>query len=225
MSAITDAIEEYRKELPQGAKLIAVSKTFPKGDIADAYTCGQRDFGENKVQEMCDKAESLPSDIRWHMIGHLQTNKVKYIAPFVYLIHAVDSLKLLETINKEAVKNNRKINVLMQVHVAQEETKFGLFPSELYSLLDGDEWRNLANVEICGIMGMASYTDDLEQVRSEFLQIREIFDTCKKRYFESSSAFSEISMGMTGDHQIAVECGSTYVRIGNGIFGKRYYQQ
>ncbi|MCQ2229948.1 MAG: YggS family pyridoxal phosphate-dependent enzyme [Bacteroidales bacterium] len=224
MSAIVEAIEEYRATLTKGVELIAVSKTFPKEYIEDAYTCGQRHFGENKVQELSDKAESLPKDIKWHFIGHMQTNKIKYIAPYIYMIHSVDSLKVLEAINKEAAKNQRTIKVLMQIHVAQEETKFGLLPEELYALLDEGKWKELNNVSICGLMGMASFTDDMQQVRNEFTTIKNIFDTCKGKYFTDNSDFCEISMGMTGDYKIAMECGSTLVRIGNGIFGKRYYQ-
>lgn len=224
MSAIANAIEQYKQALPAGVELIAVSKTFPKEDIEEAYAMGQRHFGENKVQELTDKAATLPTDIKWHMIGHLQTNKVKYIAPFIHLIHSVDSQKLLDTINKEALKNNRIINVLLQLHVAQEDTKFGLLPSELYQLLDSKEWQKLSNVRICGLMGIASFTANEQQIRKEFETIRQTFITCQKQYFADAEYFKEISMGMTSDYQIAVEYGSTLVRIGNGIFGKRYYQ-
>lgn len=224
MSPIAEAIEEYSKNLPKGVELIAVSKTFPKEDVVEAYNCGQRHFGENKVQELDEKHEALPKDIKWHFIGHLQTNKIKYMASYVYMIHSVDSLKLLQAINKEAQKHNRVINVLLQVHVAQEETKFGLLEEELYGMLAEGSWRDLQNVEICGVMGMASFTDDMIQVRAEFSKIKSIFDKCKVEYFNDKDSFKEISMGMTGDYKIAVECGSTLVRIGNGIFGKRYYQ-
>jgi len=224
MSAIIEAIEEYKATLKSGVELIAVSKTFPKEFIEEAYSCGQRDFGENKVQELSEKAEALPKDIKWHFIGHMQTNKIKYIASYIYMIHSVDSLKLLEAINKEAAKKQRVIKVLMQIHVAQEETKFGLLPEELYQILDEGQWKELGNVSICGLMGMASFTDDQNQIRNEFNTIKNIFDTCKERYFSDKSDFSEISMGMTGDYKIAMECGSTLIRIGNGIFGKRYYQ-
>lgn len=224
MSSITEAIQQYRSSLPQNVKLLAVSKTFSKEDIADAYQCGQRDFGENKVQELTEKYESLPKDIKWHMIGHMQTNKIKYIAPFIYMIHSVDSLKVLQAINKEGAKCNRIINVLLQIHVAQEETKFGLTADELYDLLDKTEWKLFSNVQICGLMGMGSFTDDMSQVKKEFMLIKEIFDNCKQKYFQHENHFSEISMGMSGDYKLAVECGSTMIRIGNGIFGKRYYQ-
>lgn len=224
MSTIAEAIQQYRNSLPQGVELIAVSKTFSKENIEEAYACGQRHFGENKVQELTEKASSLPTDIKWHMIGHLQTNKIKYIAPFIHLIHSVDSQKLLEAINKEAIKNNRTINVLLQIHVAQEETKFGLHPTELIELLDNKEWQKLTNIKICGLMGVASFTTDTEQIKQEFQQIKQIFDHCKKQYFSADEAFKEISMGMTSDYKIAVSQGSTLVRIGNGIFGKRYYQ-
>lgn len=225
MTAIAEAIEEYRKTLKEGVELIAVSKTFPKEDIEDAYACGQRHFGENKVQEISEKAEALPKDIKWHMIGHMQTNKIKYIAPYIYMIHSVDSMKVMEAINKEAIKNNRVIKVLMQIHVAQEDTKFGLLPDELYAILDEGKWRELSNISICGLMGMASFTDDMSQVRSEFATIKSVFDKCKEKYFKGNADFKEISMGMTGDYHIAMECGSTLIRIGNGIFGKRYYQK
>jgi len=224
MSTIAEAIQQYKNSLPQGVELIAVSKTFSKENIEEAYACGQRHFGENKVQELTEKASSLPTDIKWHMIGHLQTNKIKYIAPFIHLIHSVDSQKLLEAINKEAIKNNRTINVLLQIHVAQEETKFGLHPTELIELLDNKEWQKLTNIKICGLMGVASFTTDTEQIKQEFQQIKQIFDHCKKQYFSADEAFKEISMGMTSDYKIAVSQGSTLVRIGNGIFGKRYYQ-
>ena len=224
MSTIAEAIQQYINSLPQGVELIAVSKTFSKENIEEAYACGQRHFGENKVQELTEKASSLPTDIKWHMIGHLQTNKIKYIAPFIHLIHSVDSQKLLEAINKEAIKNNRTINVLLQIHVAQEETKFGLHPTELIELLDNKEWQKLTNIKICGLMGVASFTTDTEQIKQEFQQIKQIFDHCKKQYFSADEAFKEISMGMTSDYKIAVSQGSTLVRIGNGIFGKRYYQ-
>ncbi len=225
MSIITEAIKQYKSNLPEEVELIAVSKTFPIDDIKDAYTCGQRHFGENKVQELTEKATTLPTDIKWHMIGHLQTNKVKYIAPFIHLIHSVDSLKLLETINKEAIKNNRTIDVLMQIHVAQEETKFGLLPDELYQLLSNDNWHNLHNIRICGLMSVASFTDDIEQIKHEFMTVKQVFSKCKEEYFVNADYFKEISMGMTNDYTIAIDCGATLIRIGNGIFGKRYYQK
>lgn len=224
MSTIAESIKNIRKTLPDNVELLCVSKTHPKEYIEEAYACGERHFAENKVQEMTAKAESLPQDIKWHMIGHLQTNKVKYIAPYVYMIHSVDSMKLLEVINKEAKKNNRKIKCLLQVHVAQEETKFGLNRDELIELIANDEIKNITNIEICGIMGMASFTDDTEQVRKEFREIKKLFEQCKSTHYSDVENFREISMGMSGDYPIAIEEGATMIRIGGGIFGKRYYQ-
>ena len=224
MSSISEAISEIRAELPSTVCLVAVSKTHPVAFVEEAYACGQRHFGENKVQEMVEKAEQLPSDIRWHMIGHLQTNKVKYIAPFVYMIHSIDSEKLLATVDKEARKHNRVIPCLLQVHVAKEETKFGFLPSELEEFLASGSYKNMPNVKICGIMGMASFTDDTQQIANEFDEIRQLFQNAKKQYFASDADFKEISMGMSGDYRIAIAHGSTMIRVGTGIFGKRYYQ-
>ena len=225
MSHVSEAIEAIRLELPQETHLIAVSKTHPVELIKDAYAIGQRDFGENKAQEMTAKHEALPADIRWHMIGHLQTNKVKYIAPYVYMIHSIDSLHLLEAVNKEAAKNGRVIKCLLQVHVAKEETKFGLSPEGLNELLDAFGSADLKNVEICGLMGMATNTDDDKEVETEFAEIKSLFDNAKARFFTTDDRFSEISMGMSGDYQIAVRNGSTMVRIGSGIFGARDYSK
>ena len=224
MSVIAESIREIRATLPKDVELLCVSKTHPKEYIEEAYSCGERHFAENKVQEMTAKAEALPKDIKWHMIGHLQSNKVKYIASYVYMIHSVDSLKLLEIINKEAFKHNRKIKCLLQVHVAQEETKYGMSEEELKEFINSDMLDKLTNVEICGIMGMASFTDDTEQVRKEFREIKKLFDMCRSTHYRGIEAFKEISMGMSGDYTLAIEEGSTMVRIGNGIFGKRFYQ-
>lgn len=224
MSVIADSVKEIRSTLNGGVRLLCVSKTHPKEFIDEAYACGERDFAENKVQEMTTKAEELPKDIRWHMIGHLQTNKVKYIASYVYMIHSIDSIKLLETVDKEAKKHNRVIKCLLQVHVAQEETKFGLTADELLELVSSDKIKNLTNVEICGLMGMASFTDDKKQIRKEFQEIKKLFDVCKSTHYKEVDEFREISMGMSGDYPIAIEEGSTMIRVGNGIFGKRYYQ-
>lgn len=224
MSVIADSVKEIRSTLKGGVRLLCVSKTHPKEFIEEAYACGERDFAENKVQEMTAKAEELPKDIRWHMIGHLQTNKVKYIASYVYMIHSIDSIKLLETVDKEAKKHNRVIKCLLQVHVAQEETKFGLTADELLELVSSDKIKELTNVEICGLMGMASFTDDKEQIRKEFQEIKKLFDVCKSTHYKEVDEFREISMGMSGDYPIAIEEGSTMIRVGNGIFGKRYYQ-
>lgn len=203
--------------------LIAVSKTKPVEMIEEAYAAGQRVFGENKVQEMVDKYEQLPKDINWHMIGHLQTNKVKYIAPFVALIHGVESLKLLETINKEANKVGRVIPCLLQFHIAQEETKFGLTLEEAREILESEAYRGMQNVRIAGVMGMATNTDNEEQIRAEFRHLKEIFDTLKREYFPGNADFKELSMGMSGDYPIAVQEGSTMVRVGSAIFGARQY--
>lgn len=201
--------------------LVAVSKTKPAEDIMKLYQSGQRIFGENKVQEMVSKYEVLPNDIQWHQIGHLQKNKVKYIAPFVAMIHAVDSFELLEVINKEAVKNSRTIDVLLQFHIATEETKFGLNKDEAVQLLTVLEKEPLPNVRICGVMGMASFTEDTNLIRSEFRSLNEIFTSLKNQFFVENPFFKEISMGMSGDYKIAIEEGSTMVRIGSAIFGGR----
>lgn len=202
-------------------ELVAVSKTKPQADITDIYQEGQRVFGENKVQELVDKYEALEKDIQWHMIGHLQSNKVKYIASFVALVHAVDSLKLLQVINKEAKKNNRVIKCLLQLHIADEETKFGLDVEELGFLLEHESFQAMENVEVIGLMGMATFTPDEVQVREEFGNLKKMFNRLKDVYFKDQASFKEISMGMSGDYKIAIEEGSTMVRIGSTIFGGR----
>ncbi len=220
---VAENITKFQNELADNVKLVAVSKTKPNDVIMQAYEAGQRIFGENKVQDLVDKYATLPKDIEWHFIGHLQTNKVKYIAPFIGLVHAVDSLKLLKIINKEALKNKRTIPVLLQFHVAEEDTKFGLSLNDARELLGSDEFKDLKNVEIVGVMGMATYTNDENQVRNEFRMLRNIFDILKSEYFVASEKFTEISMGMSHDYQIAVEEGSTMVRVGTSIFGNRNY--
>ena len=220
---VAENITKFKNELADNVKLVAVSKTKPNDVIMQAYEAGQRIFGENKVQDLVEKYASLPKDIEWHFIGHLQTNKVKYIAPFISLVHAVDSLKLLNIINKEALKNNRTIPVLLQFHVAEEDTKFGLSLNNARGLLGLDGFKALKNVEIVGVMGMATYTNDENQVRKEFRMLRNIFDILKSEYFVASEKFTEISMGMSHDYQIAVEEGSTMVRVGTSIFGNRNY--
>ena len=205
----------------QSVTLIAVSKTKPASAIQSLYDLGQRDFGENKVQEMVEKQEQLPKDINWHLIGHLQKNKVKHIAPFVAMIHAVDSMELLETINKQALKYNRQIPVLLQFHIAEEETKFGLSYEESKQILDTIQRDPLPNVVISGVMGMATFTDQESQIRKEFKQLKNHFDNIKNQYFAGDDAFRHISMGMSGDYIIAVEEGATMVRIGSAIFGTR----
>lgn len=219
--SIPENIEKIKNSLPAHVKLVAISKTKPNEMIEEAYKAGQRMFGENKVQELVQKYESLPKNIEWHYIGHLQSNKVKYMAPFVTLIHAVDSLKLLITIDKEALKNNRKIDCLLQFHIAEEDTKFGLSLDEAIKILDSSEFKNLANVTIVGIMGMATYTTDVEQIRREFKNLHSIFQHLKTKYFSEQLYFNELSMGMSDDYPIAVEEGSTMVRIGSTIFGHR----
>ena len=206
---------------PTKTKLIAVSKTKPNEAIQKMYDDGQRIFGENKVQELVGKYEALPKDIEWHLIGHLQSNKVKYIAPFINMIHSVDSLKLLNEINKQAAKNNRIIEVLLQFHIAEEMSKFGLDIKEANELLTSSIFAEMKNVKVVGVMGMATFTNDLDQVRKEFRVLKYIFNQLKNNYFEQDEAFQEISMGMSGDYQIAIEEGSTMVRIGSLLFGTR----
>tara|TARA_Y100000389_G_C17368312_1_gene467578 strand:+ start:283 stop:930 length:648 start_codon:yes stop_codon:yes gene_type:complete len=212
---IAKNIIELKNSLSETVTLIAVSKTKPQSDLIEAYKAGQRDFGENKIQEMSEKWEHLPKDIHWHMIGHVQTNKVKYMAPFVHLIHAVDSLKLLKEIQKQALKNNRTIGCLIQIRIAQEETKFGLPAEELSSLVEAA--KQFPNVAIKGLMGMASFTPNQEQVRQEFKKLAEIFSAFKLVKPENTI----LSMGMSGDYQMAIEEGSTMIRVGSKIFGER----
>ena len=220
---IKENLDIIRATVPSDVTLIAVSKTKPVSDLQEAYDAGQRIFGENKALEMRDKHQSLPSDIQWHFIGHLQTNKIKYIASFVTLIHAIDSLSLLEAVNKEAVKNNRVIDCLLQFHIAQEDTKFGLDIEEAKALLESDSFKDLKNINICGVMGMATFTDNTVQVRNEFKTLKNIFDSLKENYFKDNEAFKEISMGMSDDYTIAIEEGATMVRVGSKIFGLRNY--
>ena len=220
---IAERIKQIKDELNDDVCLVAVSKTKPNESIMEAYQVGQRVFGENKVQELVTKQEELPNDIEWHFIGHLQTNKVKYIAPFISLIHGVDSLKLLKTINKEGRKNNRKIPCLLQFHIAEEESKFGLDQAEADALLSSPEFEALEFVELRGVMGMATYTDDQEQLRKEFRMLKRNFQELKERYFQDQTSFLQISMGMSGDYQLAVDEGSTMVRVGSKIFGEREY--
>jgi pyridoxal phosphate enzyme (YggS family) len=220
---IQENLNIVRATVPSDVTLIAVSKTKPVSDLQEAYDAGQRIFGENKALEMRDKYQELPKDIQWHFIGHLQTNKIKYIAPFVTLIHAIDSLSLLEAVNKEAAKNNRVIDCLLQFHIAQEETKFGLDIEEAKSLLESESFKDLKNINICGVMGMATFTDDVVQVRNEFKNLKNIFETLKENYFKANDSFKEISMGMSDDYPIAIEEGATMVRVGSKIFGARNY--
>lgn len=216
-------IDNLRAALSSGCRLIAVSKTQPISLIQQAYDAGQRVFGENKAQEMATKQKEFPADIEWHMIGHLQTNKVKYIAPFVALIHSVDSEKLLEEINKQALKNNRKIKCLLQVYIAQEETKFGWGIDEVPALLKPEFATAYPAVEIVGLMGMATFTPDETQTRKEFSSLKFLFDTLKQSELPANVTMTELSMGMSADYKIAMEQGSTLIRIGTAIFGERQY--
>lgn len=218
---IEENLKQVREQIPEHVTLVAVSKTKPSSEIEKLYAVGQRVFGENKVQELVDKYEVLPKDIQWHLIGHLQTNKVKYIAPFVSLIHSIDSFKLLREVNKEAKKNNRIIDCLLQFHVAQEDTKFGLSMDEANEILSSKEFVEMQNVSIVGLMGMASFVEDEEQVRNEFRTLEQYFQVIKSHYFKFNDHFTEISMGMSGDFQLAIEEGSTMVRVGSSIFGTR----
>lgn len=204
--------------------LVVVSKTHPSNLIKEAYDAGQRDFGENKVQELMEKQPDLPQDIKWHLIGHLQRNKVKYIISYVHMIHSVDSEKLLKEIEKQARKVDRKIRCLLQVHIAKEESKFGLSEEELYDLLASETLKNATHIVIIGLMGMATFTDNEDQVRSEFRYLKSLFDTLKEKDLPSHVVMQELSMGMSSDYKIALEEGSTMVRVGSAIFGERSYK-
>ena len=223
MSCIQEEIKRIQAELPKSVRLVAVSKFHPVEALQEAYEAGQRIFGESKVQEMTQKYESLPKDIEWHFIGHLQTNKIKYIAPYVSLIHGVDSYKLLVEINKQAAKAGRIIPCLLQIHIAQEETKFGFSIDECREMLQEEDWKSLANVRISGVMGMATNTDDEEEISKEFDTLACFFQEIKETYFPDSSTFKEISMGMSDDYPLAIEKGSTLIRVGSKIFGERHY--
>ncbi|WDF53658.1 YggS family pyridoxal phosphate-dependent enzyme [Mucilaginibacter sp. KACC 22063] len=220
--SIAENIRNLKNELDRiQVKLVAVSKTKPVEDIQEAYDEGQRVFGENMVQELVEKYEQLPKDIEWHIIGHLQTNKVKYIAPFISMIESVDSLKLLQEINKHALKNNRVIDCLLQVYIADEDTKFGLGFDEVIELLRSDEFAQLKNVRIRGLMGIATNTDNEKQIKEEFYELDTFFDGIKQSYFRKDDYFDELSIGMSSDYKIAVEQGSTMVRLGSTVFGQR----
>ncbi|WP_339695777.1 YggS family pyridoxal phosphate-dependent enzyme [uncultured Roseivirga sp.] len=224
--SVENNIKKYLEILkPFGAQLIAVSKTKPKEDLLQAYETGQRAFGENKVQELTEKAEVLPKDIEWHMIGHLQRNKVKYIAPFVHLIHAVDSDRLLKEIDKQAEKNERIIPCLLQVFIAKEESKFGFSEEELLDFLNSEDFKDLKHIKAVGLMGMATNTEDMQRVKNEFTGLKALFDQIKNEIHSRNLEMKEVSMGMTNDYQVACEAGSTMVRIGSAIFGGRNYNQ
>lgn len=221
--SISKNLEKVLKSIPENVKLVAVSKTKPVETILEAYNSGHKVFGENKVQELASKHEEMPKDIEWHMIGHLQRNKVKYIAPFVHLIHGVDSFRLLKEIDKQAKKFERKVNCLLQFHIAEEDTKFGFDMNEVLDMLNSEEYDGLTGIQICGVMGMGTFTDDMDQVRREFRNLKSIYESLKSDYFAQSNEFKEISMGMSADYEIAIEEGSTMVRIGSDIFGARNY--
>lgn len=223
MYDVAKNLHEVLRDLPDGVKLVAISKFHPNEYIEIAYNEGQRIFGESQEQELSRKVDTLPKDIEWHFIGHLQTNKVKYIAPYISMIEAVDSLKLLKEINKQAAKHNRVINVLLELHIAEEESKYGFSPDACRQLLEEGEWKNLRNVHIVGLMMMASNVDDQEQIRREMTIAADLFDELKAKYFADDADFKERSWGMSHDYKIAVECRSTMVRVGTTIFGPRIY--
>ena len=218
---INENLATIKNSIPSHVTLVAVSKTKPNELIQEAYSSGQRIFGENKAQELKNKAEVLPKDIEWHFIGHLQRNKVKYIAPYASLIHSIDSIKLLIEVNKQGLNNNRIINCLLQFHIATEETKFGLSLEEAEELLTSSEFLNLKNIKIAGVMGMASFINNEEQLRNEFIRLKHIFTQLNNNFFKHTETFQTISMGMSGDYKIAIEEGSTMIRVGSAIFGNR----
>ena len=218
--SIAQNLLEIKSSLPDNVTLVAVSKTKPVADLMEAYNAGQRIFGENKIQEMTEKWQQMPKDIEWHMIGHVQSNKVKYMVPYVKLIHGVDSLKLLKEINRQAVRWRKNIHCLLQIHIAEEETKFGLDEKELEELLNSDEFKEMNNIKIVGLMGMATFTDNQEQIKREFNHLKSIFDKYKLLQTPNLQLHT-LSMGMSGDYPLAIDCGSTMVRIGSSIFGTR----
>ncbi len=220
---ISEQIKRFKAELPEGVNLVAVSKFHPIESLKEAYSAGQRIFGESRVQELLPKIEEMPKDVKWHFIGHLQSNKVKALVGKVSLIESVDSVKLLELIDKESQNKGVDTNVLMQVHVAKEETKFGFYPEELLKFFEDKRYASLTNVRICGVMGMASNTDDEERVRADFKDIYKVFQKIKENFGAELKHFNSVSMGMSGDYRIAIEEGSNYVRIGTAIFGEREY--
>jgi PLP dependent protein len=219
--SVKENLEKIRTLIPDNVTLVAVSKTKPIETLMEAYNAGQRVFGENKAQELIAKQPELPADVKWHFIGHLQTNKVKFLVPFVEMIESVDSLKLLKEIEKQAKKVERKVNCLLQFHIAEESTKFGLDLKEARDILESDQFKKMQYIQICGVMGMATFTDDEALVQREFAHLKKIFDTLKSDYFSDHPQFKEISMGMSGDFLLAIAGGSTMVRIGSSIFGER----
>jgi len=222
---IKENLSRIKATLPEGVRLVAVSKTHPAEMLQEAYDAGQRIFGENKVQEMTAKSKVLPSDIEWHFIGHVQSNKIKLMAPYVSVIQGVDSFEKLAEIDRQAARFNRHITCFLQLHIAQEETKFGFSPQECTAMLEQGQWKKLQNISIGGVMGMASNTDNTDQVRAEFCTLKQLFDTYKQKYFSDSPSFNTISAGMSGDYLLAIDSGSNMVRIGSSIFGERDYSQ
>ncbi|WP_027136811.1 YggS family pyridoxal phosphate-dependent enzyme [Gaetbulibacter saemankumensis] len=220
--SIADNLNQIKSTLPAHVTLVAVSKTKPVADLMEAYNAGQRIFGENKIQEMVDKHEQMPKDINWHMIGHVQRNKVKYMAPFVSLIHGVDNYKLLQEINKQAAKHDRVINCLLQLKIAEEDSKFGMSEADAKAILTSEAFSELKNIQVVGVMGMATFTDDEDQIQKEFTRLKSIFDTLKSIDTPNFTP-KTISMGMSGDYQLAIDCGSTMIRVGSSIFGARNY--
>jgi len=220
---IAENLQQVLNELPDGVRLVAVSKFHPNEAIEEAYRAGQRVFGESKVQEMTAKYESLPKDIEWHFIGHLQTNKIRYIVPYVALIHGIDSYKLLAEVNKQAAKAGKVVNCLLQLHIAEEETKFGFSFDECREMLAAGEWKSLSSIQLCGLMGMATNTDDSEQIEKEFCSLSSFFKEVKDSWFADTEAFRELSMGMSHDYHQAIAAGSTLIRVGSKIFGDRVY--
>jgi PLP dependent protein len=223
MIDIASNIRFLKEQIPPSVKLVAVSKTKPVSDILEAYNTGHKSFGENKVQELLKKKGLLPADIEWHLIGHLQTNKVKLVVPFISLIHSVDSFRLLKVINSEAMEINRTVNCLLQLHIAAEETKFGFSMAEIHEMLQSKDFHKLNSVRLCGVMGMATFTDDSDRIRKEFNYLTSCFNELRLKYFRDDNNFREISMGMSDDYKIAVSEGSTIIRIGSLIFGERKY--
>lgn len=220
---VVEKLNKIKTSIPENTTLVAVSKTKPESMIMEAYHDGHLDFGENKVQDLTDKYDHLPKDIRWHFIGHLQTNKVKYIASFIHLIHGVDSLKLLRTINKEAVKADRIIHCLLQIKIAEEDTKFGLSQADAGQILDSDEFKSFKNIRVSGLMGMASYVDNAAQINREFASLNTFYKRLKSTFFKGDPQFNILSIGMSGDYDLAIKNGSNMVRIGSAIFGIRQY--
>lgn len=223
--SVRENLLQVKSQVPDNVCLIAVSKTKPVEAIQEAYDCGQRVFGENKAQEMRDKHAVLPQDIQWHMIGHLQENKIKYIIPYVTMIHSIDSLKLLKEVNKKAMQCERVVDCLIEMDISHEDSKFGLSIEELRDMLESEDFQAMNNVRICGLMGIGSITDDREKTRQEFRNLKNMFEDIRKEYFQDKEYFTHISMGMSGDYDIAIEEGSTFVRVGSKIFGERDYSK